>query len=118
VKSLVIYTGISKKLSSYRLAVSLISFGEIYHGAYTYANPQVHIETFRQFIAPFRVLSVNEAIMERFGEVRAVLFRQGKIISDFDILIGATALYYNLTVFTFNIKHFERIPDLQIYKPN
>ncbi len=56
--------------------------------------------------------------MERFGEVRAVLFRQGKIISDFDILIGATALYYNLTVFTFNIKHFERIPDLQIYKPN
>src|SRR2546425_12841370 len=92
-----------KKLSSYQLAVSLISFGEIYHGAYTYANPQAHIETFRQFTAPFRVLSVNEAIMERFGEVRAVLFRQGKMLSDFDIMIGATALSYNLTVVTFHL---------------
>jgi tRNA(fMet)-specific endonuclease VapC len=56
--------------------------------------------------------------MLRFAELRAFLRRRGGLISDFDIIIAATALHYDLTVLTFNVRHFQRIPDLRIYTPD
>ncbi len=55
--------------------------------------------------------------MERFAETRAFLRRRGELISDFDILLGATALHHDLTVLTFNVRHLQRIPDLKLYQP-
>ncbi len=61
---------------------------------------------------------MTEPIVVRFAEIRALLTRRGELISDFDILIAATALHYNLTVLTFNYRHFSRIPDLNLYQPD
>ena len=103
------------RLNLAKIAVSYISIGEIYEVAFNYANPQAHLLSFREFLAPFKRLTLNEPIMETFAQVRAHLRRRGEIISDFDMLIGATALHYNLIVLTLNKKHFERIPDIQIH---
>jgi predicted nucleic acid-binding protein len=54
--------------------------------------------------------------MEQFAAIRSHLQRRGELISDFDILIGATALAYDLTLLTSNKRHFTRIPDLRLYK--
>jgi tRNA(fMet)-specific endonuclease VapC len=56
--------------------------------------------------------------MTRFAETRAYLRRRGMIISDFDIIIGSTALLHDLTVITRNLRHFRCIPDLRIYTPD
>jgi predicted nucleic acid-binding protein len=32
-------------------------------------------------------------------------------------MVGATALHYDLTVLTYNVRHLERIPNLRIYSP-
>jgi tRNA(fMet)-specific endonuclease VapC len=93
----------------------LISIAEIYESAFQYANPDAHIHAFRSFIANFYQLTLNLPIAEKFAEIRSYLRRRGQLISDFDILIGATALYYDLPVLTNNRKHFERIPDIKIY---
>jgi tRNA(fMet)-specific endonuclease VapC len=66
---------------------------------------------------PFRVLALSDPIVERFAETRAFLRRRGELISDFDILLGATALHHDLTVLTFNVRHLQRIPDLKLYQP-
>jgi len=55
--------------------------------------------------------------MERFAEICAYLRRRGELISDFDILIGATAVFHDLTVLTYNTRHFTRIPDLKHSTP-
>ncbi len=106
-----------KRINPEEIAVSYITIGEIYDVAFSYANPQAHLHTFRQFLAPFPLLDLNEPIMERFAEIRSYLRRQGELISDFDMLIGATALFYDLTVLTYNTRHFQRIPDLKPYQP-
>jgi tRNA(fMet)-specific endonuclease VapC len=107
--------GFHKHLNVSRAAVSIVSIGEIYEVAFTYANPQEHLTSFRQFLAPFRLLTLTEPIMEQFAETRALLRRRGEIISDFDILIGATALHHNLTLLTYNTRHFKRIPHLKLH---
>jgi tRNA(fMet)-specific endonuclease VapC len=98
-----------------RIAVSFVSVGEMYEVAFAYANPEAHLVSFRQFLAPFTLLTLTDPIMEQFAETRAFLRRRGEIISDFDILIGATALHHKLTLLTYNTKHFARIPHLKLY---
>ncbi len=88
----------------------------MYEAAFSSVNPDARIASLRAFLQPFQLLGVNEAIAIRFAEIRAYLRRQRQLISDFDILLGATALYYDLTVLTFNRRHFERIPDLRLYR--
>lgn len=98
------------------IVISLITVAEIYEGAYAYSNPDEHLQSFRVFFSNFKLVNLNLSVMEKFAEIRSYLRRTGKIISDFDILLGATALHHGFTVLTYNKKHFERIPDLKIYQ--
>lgn len=106
------------RLAGLGIAVSLITVGEVYEGAFKSANPQAHLESFREFLHPFRILNLNDQIMEQFAETRALLRRQGNLIPDFDLLVGITAVHYGLTLLTYNVRHFDRIPDLKLYQPN
>ena len=51
---------------------------------------------------------------EEFGRVRAGLRPQGISVDNMDLLIGATALVYDLTVVTHNTGHFQHIPGLRL----
>jgi tRNA(fMet)-specific endonuclease VapC len=100
------------------LAVSIITFGEVFDGAYDFPDPQSHLASFRRFLSGFMVLGLNDPIMERFASQRYRLRREGNLIPDLDLLIGVTALHYDLTLMTRNLRHFSRIPDLKLYQPN
>jgi tRNA(fMet)-specific endonuclease VapC len=95
--------------------VSLITLGEIYEGAFYSSNPDAHLMNLRHFFGAYPVLLLSEPIMGLFAELRASLRRRGQLIPDFDLLIAATALHHDLTLLTFNRRHFERIPDLRLY---
>lgn len=60
------------------------------------------------------VLDVTPAVARVYAESKAALRKQGNLIEDFDLLIGATAIAYNLTLITNNVSHFERIPDIML----
>jgi len=104
-----------KRLAPDGIAISWVTIGEVYEGAFGFPDPAAHLASFRRFLQPFRILDLDDPIMERFAELRSLLRRQGEIIPDFDILIGATALHHNLTVLTDNVRHFQRIPGLSLY---
>jgi tRNA(fMet)-specific endonuclease VapC len=105
------------RLSSSRIYVSYITVGEIYERAFDSVNPDAHLLSFRQFLSPYRILTLSDSIMERFAETRSFLRRRGQLIPDFDLLIGATALRHDLTVLTFNRRDFQRIPNLKLFQP-
>jgi tRNA(fMet)-specific endonuclease VapC len=107
-----------ERLSLNGLAVSIITLGELYEGAYASDNPKDRLATFQQFLDGFVVLGLTDAIMHTFAKTRAQLRRSGNIIPDMDLLIASTARTFDLTLLTRNIRHFERIPDLKIYQPS
>jgi tRNA(fMet)-specific endonuclease VapC len=106
-----------RRLSPNQVSVCWFTVAEIYEGAFNSVNPSARIGLFRHFLSPFRFLSINDGIAEQFAEIRAFLRRRGELISEFDVMLGATARYYDLTVLTFNLRHFRRIPDLAVYQP-
>jgi tRNA(fMet)-specific endonuclease VapC len=99
------------------LAISLITYGEIYEGILFGRNPKQHSQGFVNFLKiPVRILLPSQVIMRRFAQLRGQLRQTGQIIGDFDILIAATALHYDLTLMTHNRKHFSRIPLLKLFE--
>ena len=50
---------------------------------------------------------------KKFGEIKANLEGKGKLIDDFDIAIAAIAISHKCGVLTANLRHFERIRDLE-----
>ena len=99
------------------IAISLITFGEIYEGIYYGRDPQRSEAVFRQFLRSVDVLSLNRSIMQQFARIRGDLRYRGQIIGDPDIFIAATAIYHDLTLLTRNRKHYERIPMLKVEFP-
>lgn len=59
-------------------------------------------------------LDVDAATATLFARERSRLRRAGTPIGDFDLLIGATALRYNLTLLSNNRRHFQRISGLNL----
>jgi predicted nucleic acid-binding protein len=97
------------------LAISLITYGEIYEGVYAGRDPARHEEIFLRFLRLVRVLPLNRSMLKTFARIRGKLRSHGQLIGDFDLLIAATALHHDLTLLTHNTRHFSRIPDLKLY---
>jgi tRNA(fMet)-specific endonuclease VapC len=104
------------ELSADGLAVSLMTYGELYQGAYYARAPQSALRGLRTFLRGKRLVPLNRAIVERFGILRGDLQRRGLTIGDVDLLIAATALHHDLTLVTRNLRHFSRIADLRLYE--
>ena len=102
------------RLAPEGLAISLITFGEIYEGIYYGRDPRGNEAGFRSLLRVIDVLALNRAILRRFARIRGQLRRQGQLIGDLDILIAATALEHDLTLLTRNRRHFDRIPELKL----
>ena len=68
----------------------------------------------REVLSRVRILPFGEREALRAGDLLAELERAGQPIGIEDVLIGATALEGSLTVSTRNIRHFQRLPDLNV----
>lgn len=97
------------------LAISLVTYGEIYEGIFSGRDPNAAERTFRRWLTSIKVLPLSQPIMRRFARIRGDLRSQGQLIPDPDIMIAATALHLHLTLVTRNRKHFSRIPGLNLH---
>jgi predicted nucleic acid-binding protein len=91
------------------IALSVISAAEILHGAYYSSNPVQNLKDTRNLISQFQVIDLNQAIADKYGEIKAILKQNGQLIADFDLLIAATALIGQRTLVTNNLRHFSRL---------
>lgn len=100
------------------LALSIITLGELYDGAYRLSNPAADVQAIRRFVQGYQILPLTDQIMEHFGRHRAYLRGRGATVPDLDLLIAGTALVHNLTLLTRNQRHFGRIPGIRLYQPS
>ena len=68
----------------------------------------------RAFVSEITVLPLNDAALTDFGRLKAELRHQGQPLPDFDLLIAATTLAHRRVLVTNNVRHYTRIPGLQL----
>ncbi len=110
--------GAIERLSDQELGVSIVSYGELFEGAFGAPDPQERLAHFRAFLDRFTAVPLSDPIMEIFARTRKQLRGSGQLIPDLDLLIAATAVHHDLTLVTRNLRHFERVPDLTLYQPS
>jgi len=99
------------------LAVSVISVAELYEGVFHSQNSASNEVALNLFLQGVRVLDITEQSCISYGQQRAKLYSEGKIIGAIDVLIAATALNHNLTLLTAD-HDFERIEGLRLMFPD
>ena len=97
------------------LAISLITYGELYEGVHYARNRQHALAGLRAFLRGKDVLPLTIDIMELFAIVRGQLSRPiRQQIGDMDMLIAATALHHDLALLTRNTRDFRLVPNLAL----
>ena len=100
-----------------QLFVSEVTLAELTFGAYNSDDYERHIQEPQELRESVNVVRIGE-IFDEYAQIRCALKKikksLDKEIGNFDILIGATALHYGLTVVTDNVKHFEPMPGVKV----
>jgi tRNA(fMet)-specific endonuclease VapC len=108
------------RLSDEGIAVSIITYIEIYQGVLRSPTPQDAEHKLQAFIDTVSVLSISPAVARRCAHIRETLRRQRKEFRRraFDLLIAATALEHDLTLVTRNREDYADVPAIRFYLPS
>jgi tRNA(fMet)-specific endonuclease VapC len=96
------------------VAVSTITLAELRYGAACSARAEDNHNAIDDFVSGLTILELTTGVARQFGGIKALLRAQGNLIEDFDLLLAATAIEYDLTLVTNNTAHFDRVPRLKL----
>jgi tRNA(fMet)-specific endonuclease VapC len=92
-------------------AVSSITVYEIFRGV----ESEKHLEQRSTLLSYLHVLDLTAPVARKGAGIFTRLKKQGLLVPHEDILIGATAVHYNIPLLTGDIEHFENIRGLRFY---
>ena len=93
--------------------ISEITVAELKFGVENSKTIEAMSKVVEAFIPKFAVLPIYNSL-DIYAKEKAKLRRQGLLIDDFDILIGATAVANGMIMVTNNIEHLGRLDNIII----
>jgi tRNA(fMet)-specific endonuclease VapC len=103
-----------ERLKPGQLVMSAITYGELYYGASKSSQQAKALAQLQELVQDIPVEELDSRASEAYGEIRATLEKEGRLIGNNDLWIGAHALALNLTLATNNEREFKRIPGLSL----
>lgn len=93
--------------------VSEITIAELKYGVEKSAFKEKNSKALETFQSKFNIIPIFPSL-GIYAKQKARLKTKGKILDDFDLLIGATAIFNNLTLVTRNVSDFVRLEEIDI----
>jgi tRNA(fMet)-specific endonuclease VapC len=87
---------------------------ELAFGARNSRRVAENLDRLERFCSGFESLGFDDAAAECYGNVRALLQREGRLIGSNDLLIASIALATGTQLVTRNVDEFSRVPGLQV----
>ena len=91
-----------------------IVVSEIEYGARKGDDYEKTIGVYRQFFRAFAVVPYDERMGAFYGQIRASLEKQGRIIGPNDLIIASETLAMGGTLITKNLSEFRRVEGLPV----
>lgn len=96
------------------LYVSTVTLGELWAWVGRAKAPPRRLQRLLDLLNDVRVLSVDDAVARRFGDVRAWQLDRGLATPDLDLLNGSVALLHDFTLVTHNTQDYLNVPGLKL----
>ena len=103
-----------EQLGADELAMSVITLGELRHGAEKSQARAKAIAALQALQGLIQVKPLTEAVAEHYGKVRSNLERVGQLIGNNDLWIAAHALAEGWVLVTNNEREFRRVKGLKV----
>ena len=100
-----------EKIGFDNIVVSDVIRAELFFGA----KNKIDLQNIRKSIEDFLVLTIQLEISTMAVDFVEIYCLSHKLNLP-DALIAATAIYYNIELFTLNVKDFKYIPGIQLYQ--
>ncbi len=97
-----------------KIQLPFITLSELYYGAYKSQQIKRNLTAVKKIESMLKRMDSSEEICKIFGEQKATLAKEGKLIDDADLFIASCALVSKRVLVTNNEKHFSRIKGLKI----
>ncbi len=102
-----------KKVGAENCFLSEMTIAEMKFGVENSSKKKNNREKLEGLQSLFDVIPIFPSL-DIYAKEKSRLRKKGQIVDDFDLLIGATAIFNNLTLVTRNVKHFERLNGIDI----
>jgi predicted nucleic acid-binding protein len=96
------------------LYISRINYTELIYGAYNSSKVDQNLKVIEPFLDNFKVLEFTKTSSLIFAKEKVRLKKNGNIIADMDLMIASIAIENNCTLMSNNIKHFDRVHNLEL----
>jgi tRNA(fMet)-specific endonuclease VapC len=103
-----------EQLSADVLAMSVITLGELQHGAEKSQARSRALAALQQLQRVIQVEPLTEAVGQHYGQIRSALERKGQPIGNNDLWIAAHARAEGWVLVTNNEREFDRVDDLTV----
>jgi predicted nucleic acid-binding protein len=102
-----------------KFEVAAITVAELWHGVERSSGRQAQIreQYLRTILSVLPVIPYTEATAYEHARLWADLEVRGTMIGPYDLIVAATALERKDDVATFNLRHFTRVPGLNVIEP-
>jgi len=97
------------------ICISSVTYAELMYGAMRTGSSKTPA-AIRRFVAYVGIVNFDDAAAEEYARLRCSLEAKGTPISAADLMIASCAIARRAVLVTNNIKHFSRVPDLEIEK--
>ena len=111
------HAGIEKNFRAHapsEIALCSIVKAELLFGARHSRRVSSNLQRLKLFFAPLASLPFDDRCAEEYGQIRADLTAQGRVIGPNDMLIAAIARANNAILVTHNTSEFSRIVGLEL----
>lgn len=102
------------RLATEELAISVHVVCELHAGAELASNRRRERERVRGLCASLHVSVPDEEFPRTYGRLLAHLRREGEPVATMDLLIATAAVHVDAPLVTRNVRHFSRIPGLEL----
>lgn len=103
-----------EQLPADALAMSVITLGELQHGAEKSQARSKALAALHQLQSVIQVMPLTEAVGQHYGEIRSDLERKGRPIGNNDLWIAAHARAEAWVLVTNNEREFSRVEGLTV----
>jgi tRNA(fMet)-specific endonuclease VapC len=97
-----------------QMCISAVTYGELVYGAERSSQPERNLADIERLVARLEIMPFDHHAAEHFGQLRAELYRIGRPIGPYDMMIAGHARALGLILVSNNMKEFERVPGLRL----
>ncbi len=103
-----------RRSNPFEIGISAVTLAELEFGVAKSSRPEQNRNALIGFLAPLEIAIFDDHAAFHYGEIRAILEKEGNPIGSMDLMIASHARSLSVPLITNNAREFKKVPGLKV----